>query len=264
MFSQDIHAKKTGLRSGIWRWQNKAVATNNWWRPSSRAFVSGIVSARVYRTDQLRLGRLWARQFIKRRYCVESIRIACAKQEMDIRTGVAHTLACLLQDDRLQHNTLRRQNNKLPYILLIFFVYLLAISQRYCKVTYLYNTWLYTFKTTKKGAWLGRVDLLGESSSVVVMMMTNRHGGGGEQVEKRFWQQLPGPFKVAAELSKGAIPNLADTLSGQTLVTWLFFWFHHHRLVGPCCDTSQCPYGAFDVCNGNRLSVPQGSRSLFF
>ena len=98
---------------------------------------------------------------------------------------------------------------------------------------------------------------------VTTTTTTNRHGGGGEQVEKRFRRRSPGPFEVAAELSKGAVPNLADTLSGRTSVTWLFFRFHHHRLVGPCCDTSQRPYGAFDVCDGNRLSAAGFTKSVF-
>ena len=100
--------------------------------------------------------------------------------------------------------------------------------------------------------------ILGESSLVLVTTMMERHGGG-EQVEKRFQRQLPEPLEVAAELGRGAVPNLADTLSGQTSATWIFFWSHHHHLVGPCCNTSQCPYGAFDVCDSNRLSVPQCS-----
>ena len=60
----------------------------------------------------------------QRRDCIKSIRVVCAKQGMDIHTGVAHMLACMLQDDHLQHNTLWQRNNKIPYILLIFFVYL--------------------------------------------------------------------------------------------------------------------------------------------
>ena len=140
----------------------------------------------------------------QRRYCVEIIRIACAKQEMDIRTGVAHTLACLLQDDRLQHNTLRRQNNKLPHILLIWRRNTISYPtfDLFCVFIWPYRNAIVKLpictihdyihsNQQKEGAWLGRADLLGESSSVVVTTTTttNRHTrwwgrASGEKVPK--------------------------------------------------------------------------------